>query len=50
LYYISILEWILEKLGRRGLGSCGSGQGLAAVSCEHGNEYLGSTKGGELTE
>jgi hypothetical protein len=33
-----------------GLDAYGSGQGPVASSCEHGNELLGSIKGGELSE
>jgi hypothetical protein len=35
-------------VGRFGLDSSGSGQGLVAGSCEHGNEPSGSIKGGEF--
>jgi hypothetical protein len=33
-----------------GLVLSGSGQGLVAGSCEHGNVSLGSVKGGEFLE
>jgi len=35
-------------VGRCGLNSSGSGQGAVADACEHDNEPLGSTKGGEF--
>jgi len=35
---------------RYALGSSDSGQGLVAGSCEHGNEPLGSIKGGEFLD
>jgi len=31
-----------------GLGTPGSGQGMVAGCCEHGNEHLGSIKGGKF--
>jgi hypothetical protein len=34
----------------RGLDSSGSGLGLVAGSCEHGNKVSGSTKGGEFLD
>jgi hypothetical protein len=39
----------LREIGwEGGLCSSGSGQGPVVVSCEHGNELLGSMKGGEF--
>jgi hypothetical protein len=37
-------------VGRFGLVSFGSGQGLVAGSCEHSNGRLGSIKGREFCE
>jgi hypothetical protein len=39
---------ILGKWGGCGLDSSGSGYGPVVGSCEHGNEPLGSIKGGEF--
>jgi hypothetical protein len=35
-------------VGRSGLDSSGSGQGLVESSCEHNNERLGSINSGEF--
>jgi hypothetical protein len=41
-----ILNWILRKhICSVWTDSSGSGQGLLAGSCEHGNEFLGFIKG-----
>jgi hypothetical protein len=37
-------------VGKYGLDSSGSEQGLVTASCEHGNEPLGSIRGGEFTD
>jgi len=37
-------------VGRCGLDASGSGQEPEAGSCEHGNEPLGSMKGGEFLD
>jgi hypothetical protein len=37
-------------VGRCGLDAAGSGSGLVAGFREHGNESLGSIKGGEFLE
>jgi len=37
-------------VGNYGLDASGSGQGPVADSCEHGNEPLGSIKGGEFLD
>jgi len=37
-------------VGRRGLDSSGSGQGLVAGSCEYGDEPLGSIKDREFLD
>jgi hypothetical protein len=44
-----ILKWTLEKEGWRvWIRLSGWGQGLVMGCCEHGNEPLGSIKGGEF--
>jgi hypothetical protein len=48
-----ILELILgkgNKVGRCKMGASGSGQELVAGSCGHGNEHLGSIKGGNILD
>jgi hypothetical protein len=35
-------------VGKCKLDAPGSGKGLVVGSCEHGNEYLGSIKGGKF--
>jgi hypothetical protein len=46
-----ILEWILgNRVGRCEMDSFGSGWGSVTASCEHGNETLGSIKGGQFLD
>jgi len=40
----------VNKVGRCGLDTSGSGLGPVAGCCEHGNEPSGSVKGGELLD
>jgi hypothetical protein len=37
-------------MGKCGLDASGSGYGLVAGCCEHGNEAVGSIKGGEFLD
>jgi hypothetical protein len=46
-----ILEWVLGKEGEGcELVASGLGEGTLMGSCEHGNESLGSVKGGEVLD
>jgi len=40
----------MDRVGRYGLHSSGSGQGPVVGSCEQSNELLGSIKHGEFLE
>jgi hypothetical protein len=45
-----ILEWILGRQDRKMQTEFGSGQGPVVGSYEHGNEPLGTIKGGEFVD
>jgi hypothetical protein len=46
-----ILIWIIKNNVRGcGFGSSASGYGLVVDSCEHGNDFSGSIKGGKFLE
>jgi hypothetical protein len=44
---INLLLYWGNRVGRHGVDTSGLGQGSVVDSCEHGNEPLGSIKGGE---